>query len=76
MQRAEHLLKVPRILKIHFMGLHLSLRRHRLDVAADGTSQRLLSSRIQQLIAIDQQVIVLTDGDRRTPPFPATFPPS
>ena len=70
-QRAVDLLKIPGIAQGHGMQTHLGFRRDRSNIVAYAPSQPGVTRAVDQLEAIDQQILLLTQANAGPPLAPA-----
>ena len=69
-QGVEHGLEVPRVVEVEPPRDDLGLRRDAVDVLPEPSDQRFGAAIVQQLQAVDHEVLVLAQGHRRTPLVP------
>jgi hypothetical protein len=70
-QDVVDLLEVPGVLQLDGHRLDRRLRRDRADICDDGAQQPLVLALVEQLEAVDAQVLLLADRHGRAPLLPA-----
>jgi hypothetical protein len=72
-QLPVHLLEIPRVGEVEQVRPHLRLRRDSGDVGGDVARQPLVEAAVDQLEAIDPQILVHAQADARPPLVPARW---
>jgi len=70
-QRAVDLLEVPGVAKVDGVETDLGLRRHGAQVGGDGSRERRMRGRVEELEAVDEEALLLAEADTRAPAVPA-----
>ena len=74
MQRAIDFLEVPRVFEIDELRRHFRLGRDLLDIARETLHQAQRVIVVDELEPVDDEILLLADGDGRPPALPAGIP--
>ena len=74
MQRAIDFLEVPRVFEIDELRRHFCLGRDLLDIARETLHEAQRVIVMDELEPVDDEVLLLADGDGRPPAFPTGIP--
>ena len=67
----ENLVEVPGVANFDLMRPHFGFRRDASNILASALNNFGVPALMEQLEAIDQELLVLTEGDRGTPSIPS-----